>query len=226
MLKMTPNISTAAVQQSIEFLERQKEGNCPCTIHTQKRGYDWIFFNRIPDRSSTEENSHMSDSDDSEYEEAVDTTTDSQDPQKIDEGEEAEDEDTIKINQDVTDASGASSEDFTSADVTASYHSIFNPKVSDSLLESSLNCRDNRTKKNDTKQTQKQKKCKKPTKTSKSKSSKSEDDQAEMISDDILEESHQGIDSSFPCKFDQIVYRDNVNDKTYSFRYFKTFKFV
>ena len=46
-----------------------------------------------------------------------------------------------------------------------------------------------------------------------------------MISEDILEESNQGIDSSYPCKFDQIVYRDNVNDKTYSFRYFKTFKF-
>ena len=43
------------ITQSIAFLERQKEANCPCNIHTQKRGpcnihtqkrgYDWIVFN-------------------------------------------------------------------------------------------------------------------------------------------------------------------------------------
>ena len=41
----------------------------------------------------------------------------------------------------------------------------------------------------------------------------------------MLEESKQGIDSSMPCKFDQIVYRDNLKGKTYSFRYFKAYKF-
>ena len=41
----------------------------------------------------------------------------------------------------------------------------------------------------------------------------------------MLEESKQGIDSSMPCKFDQIVYMDNVKGKTYSFRYFKAYKF-
>ena len=40
----------------------------------------------------------------------------------------------------------------------------------------------------------------------------------------MLEESEQRIDSSIPCKFDQIVYRDNVKGKTYSFRYFKAYK--
>ena len=43
-------MSKAAIDQSIAFLERQKEANCPCTIHTQKRGFDWIVFNRLPDR--------------------------------------------------------------------------------------------------------------------------------------------------------------------------------
>ena len=41
----------------------------------------------------------------------------------------------------------------------------------------------------------------------------------------MLEESNQGIDSSIPCKFDQIVYMDNVKGKTYSFRYIKVYKF-
>ena len=50
LLKVTPNMSQEAINQSITFLERQKEANCLCTIHTQKRGYDWIVFNRLPDR--------------------------------------------------------------------------------------------------------------------------------------------------------------------------------
>ena len=45
LLKETPNMSQEAINQSIAFLERQKEANCPCNIHTQKRGYDWIVFN-------------------------------------------------------------------------------------------------------------------------------------------------------------------------------------
>ena len=45
LLKVTPNMSQEAINQSIAFLERQKEANCPCNIHTQKRGYDWIVFN-------------------------------------------------------------------------------------------------------------------------------------------------------------------------------------
>ena len=50
LLKENLNMSKAAINQSIAFLERQKEANCPCTIHTQKRGFDWIVFNRLPDR--------------------------------------------------------------------------------------------------------------------------------------------------------------------------------
>ena len=45
LLKENHNMSQEAINQSIAFLERQKEANCPCTIHTQKRGYDWIVFN-------------------------------------------------------------------------------------------------------------------------------------------------------------------------------------
>ena len=47
LLKENPNMSKEAINQSIAFLERQKEANCPCTIHTQKRGFDWIVFNQI-----------------------------------------------------------------------------------------------------------------------------------------------------------------------------------
>ena len=49
-MQVTPDVTTKAVDNSIAFLERQQEANCPCIIHTHKRGYDWIVFNRMPDR--------------------------------------------------------------------------------------------------------------------------------------------------------------------------------
>ena len=52
-----------------------------------------------------------------------------------------EEEDNIN-NQDCTDASGASSESFTSADLTVGYNSIFNPSVSNSSSKLSLVSRD------------------------------------------------------------------------------------
>ena len=107
LLKVTPNISKEAVNQSIEFLERQKEVNCPCTIHTQKRGHEWIVFNRLPDRipSNPDDESHMSDSDDTvgfseteenaenETAEVADTTSGSQNHEDMEE----EDKTTIRI---------------------------------------------------------------------------------------------------------------------------------
>ena len=48
-----PKIDTESITNAINFLERQKEVNCPCSIHTQKRGYDWIVFNRLPDKISS-----------------------------------------------------------------------------------------------------------------------------------------------------------------------------
>ena len=120
-------------------------------------------------------------------------------------------------NQKNQDAAGASSENFTSADLTAGYNAIFNPSVSNSSCELSLHSRDEAEhtrckkviRKNRTK-----KRTRKPTNTD-----------LEEIPEDMLEESRQRIDSSMPCKFDQIVYMDNVKGKTYSFRYFKAYKF-
>ena len=48
-----PKINTESLTNAINFLERQKEVNCPCSIHTQKRDYDWIVFNRLPDKLSS-----------------------------------------------------------------------------------------------------------------------------------------------------------------------------
>ena len=48
-----PKIDTESLTNAINFLERQKEVNCPCSLHTQKRGYNWIVFNRLPDKLSS-----------------------------------------------------------------------------------------------------------------------------------------------------------------------------
>ena len=228
-LKVTPNISQEVINQSIPFLERQKEANCPCTIHTQKRGHEWIVFNRLPDRIpyNHDDENQMSESHDSVG--FSDTESKAENEAKVADttsGHEDMEEENNKKNQDSIDASGASSENFTSADPTAGYNAIFNPAVSNSSSELSLISRDERHirhEKNATKQNRTKKRNRRPTKT------QPDSEQAELIPgeipEDILEESEQRIDSSIPCKFNQIIYRDNVKGKTYSFRYFKAYKF-
>ena len=48
-----PKIDTESLTNAINFLERQKEVNCPCSLHSQKRCYDWIVFNRLPVKLSS-----------------------------------------------------------------------------------------------------------------------------------------------------------------------------
>ena len=88
-----PKIDTESLTNAINFLERQKEANCPCSLHTQKRGYDWIVFSRLPDKLSSNT-----------------TTTLCSDIEEEDEDE-----------------SGAASENYSCADLTAGYNAIFNP---------------------------------------------------------------------------------------------------
>ena len=54
-----PKIDEEGIKSAIGFLEQQKLVNCPCSIHTEKRGYEWIVFRRQPDRKmvSTDEES-------------------------------------------------------------------------------------------------------------------------------------------------------------------------
>ena len=114
-------------------------------------------------------------------------------------------------------ASGTSSETITSADLTARYNAIFNPSVDNSSCELSLNSRDDEAEHT---------RCKKVPKNSKTKKTrKLTTSDLKVIPDDMLEENRQKIDSNIPCKFDQIVYMDNVSGITYSFRYFHAYKF-
>ena len=48
-----PKISQDSIETALIFLEKQKIANCPCLIHTESRGYDWVVFRRRPDRTPT-----------------------------------------------------------------------------------------------------------------------------------------------------------------------------
>ena len=197
-------------------MERQKEANCPCTIHTQKRGFDWIVFNQLPDRIPSKDDGYQgTDSDES---------TGFSDTESKDENEEARVSDPIsnhegmeKVNnQKNENASGASSENLTSADLTARYNAIFNPSVSNSSVNypSTPGMRQNIP---DVRRF--------PDQQNKERTRKLTTTELKVIPEDMLEESRQRIDSNIPCKFDQIVYMDNVKGITYSFRYFNAYKF-
>ena len=43
-------IGDSDIKTAITFLAEQKVANCPCLVHTEWRGYEWIVFRRQPDR--------------------------------------------------------------------------------------------------------------------------------------------------------------------------------
>ena len=45
-----PKIDEEGIQSAMSFLATQKFVNCPCSVHTEERGYEWIVFRRQPDR--------------------------------------------------------------------------------------------------------------------------------------------------------------------------------
>ena len=114
----------------------------------------------------------MSDSDDSAGFSDTESNAENEEAKVADttSGHEDMEAENNRKNQDSIDASGTSSEDFTSADLTAGYNTIFNPTVSSSSSELSLVSRDERhirCKKNVTKQSRTKKKKKNPPKLNK-----------------------------------------------------------
>ena len=57
-----PKIDEEGIKTAIGFLATQKLANCPCSVHTEERGYEWIVFRRQPDRKiySTDDDDEQS----------------------------------------------------------------------------------------------------------------------------------------------------------------------
>ena len=188
--KAYPKIDTESLNNAINFLERQKEANFPCSIHTHKRGYDWIVFNRLPDKLTS----------------STATTLCSD------------------IKEENKDESGAASENYSSADLTADYNAIFNPEVQNSSNDFSLTSRDVihiRNKKNDQAR-QNQKWMKNPTKDdvpfSAPRQKNTDEEKNAEPTKDMLDEGNQSVDSNKPSKFDPIVTVDIARGRTYCYK--------
>ena len=133
------------------------------------------------------------------------------------------------IEEEDEDESGAASENYSSADLTAGYNAIFNPRVQNSSNDFSLTSRDVvhiRNKKNDqAKQNQKQ--MKNPTRNDVPSSAprQKNTDEEEKPTMDMLDEGEQSVDSNEPCKTDSITTVDNAKGKTYCYKYFRPYKY-
>ena len=142
----TPKLMTEVLASAIDFLEQQKAVNCPCSVHTEQRGYEWIVFRRQPDRKPCEDEDDEDDvipmdevSDDGDFfsaeaEETIPTPTS---------------DERTQVDQDIPDEIiGAASEtspeeaDFSSADLSDGYKTMAKPQMSESLCELSLHSRD------------------------------------------------------------------------------------
>ena len=154
-----PKIGDSDVKTAITFLAEQKAANCPCLVHTEQRGYEWIVFRRQPDRIPCEDEDEEDDvipmdevSDDEDFfsaeaEETIPTPT--------------SDERTL-VDQDIQDKIiGAASKtiteeaDFSSADLSDGYKTTAKPQMSESLCEPLLHSRDNPNSKTQKKSDQK-----------------------------------------------------------------------
>ena len=54
LLTLYPKINEKGIEASITFLEMQKLANCPCFVHTEHRGFQWIVFRKQPDMIPSE----------------------------------------------------------------------------------------------------------------------------------------------------------------------------
>ena len=89
----------------------QKLSNCPCSIHTEHRGFDWIVFRRQPDRLPTNYKE-----DEEEEEEADDKEDDYFSVVAVDNNETNEDtENHCEAEQDITGAASSTSQEIPDA---------------------------------------------------------------------------------------------------------------
>ena len=190
-----PKIDTESLTNAINFLERQKEVNCPCSIHTQKRGYDWIVLNRLPDQLSSNT-----------------TTTLCSDIEEEDEDESG------------APSENYSSADLTT-DCNAIFNPRVQNSSNDFSLTSRdvMNIRNNKDE--PAKQNQKQMRNPTRNDVPFSAPRQKNTDEEEKPTMNMLDEGEQSVDSNKLSKFDPNVTVGNEKGKTYCYKYFRPYKY-
>ena len=218
-----PKIGDSDVKTAITFLAEQKATNCPCLVHTEQRGYEWIVFRRQPDRIPCEDEDEEDDvipmdevSDDEDFfsakaEETIPTPI--------------SDERTL-VDQDIQDkiigaASKTTTEeaDFSSTDLSDSYKTTAKPQMSESLCVLSLHSRDNLNSKIQKRSDQKKKK----------NDSKPDEPPMDIELDNKEDESRILLatpkKSSRGIYYNPLFYCPSSIGKTYYFKYFKAYPY-
>ena len=224
LLSLYPKIDKRGVKTALDFLEQQKAVNCPCSVHTEQRGYEWIVFRRQPDRKPCE------DEEDEDDINPIDEVSDDEDFFS------AEAEETIltptsdertQVDQDILDdIIGAASEttpeeaDFSSADLSNGYKTMAKPQMSESLCELYLHSGDKTNSKPKIKTDQNKKK--------KNDDSKSDENPMDLEvnikeGEDILLDTPKRKSGGF--YYNPLLYCTSSTGKTYYFKYFRAYPY-
>ena len=129
-----PKIDEEGIKTAIGFLATQKLANCPCSVHTEERGYEWIVFRRQPDRK-------IYSTDDDDEESSTSKSISDDDVFFSAEAEDAILDQRADIPEPTPECTGNLEEKSTPPDVLDEDK---RPQMSTQLCESSLHSRENR----------------------------------------------------------------------------------
>ena len=216
-----PKIDEEGIKTAIGFLATQKLVNCPCSVHTEERGYEWIIFRRQPDRKI-----YSSDDDNKE-----DSTPESTTDDDVFFSAEAEDA-LLDQRTDSTEPSPEGKRNMeqkdSSADVSDGREKA-KPQVSNQLCDSSLHSRENKGETpTSSHQSHQENKKKKKTKIRKEKEEDRKKPVGTSESPMIVDDDDHDEAKELPKKrkgfsfYPLLTYKRDL-DKTFYFKYFKPY---
>ena len=129
-----PKIDEEGIKTAIGYLATQKLANCPCSVHTEERGYEWIVFRRQPYRK-------IYSTDDDDEESSTSKSISDDDVFFSTEAEDATLDQRADIPEPTPESTGNLEEKSTPPDVLDEDK---RPQMSTQLCESSLHSRENK----------------------------------------------------------------------------------
>ena len=215
-----PKINEEGIQSAIGFLEQQKLVNCPCSIHTEKRGYEWIVFRRQPDRKMVPTDEESGES----------STTESLSDQSDDdvfynaETENAPTDQGADYPKPTTPDERILEQKTSFPEVSEGYQSKAQPQMSDQPRDSSLHSREEKgisTKNLQDRQIKKTKKEKKARKTHRREAARTEENS--MLIDDEEPDEDRIIKKRKGFSYYPLYTYKRKLDKAFYFKYFKPY---
>ena len=213
-----PKIDEEGIKTPISFLATQKLVNCPCSIHTEERGYEWIVFRRQPDRK-------IGSTDDEDGDNSTSESISDDDVFFSAEAEDALLDQRADYTEPTPDCERNLEKENSSTDVSDGKEKT-RPQMSNQPCESSLHSRENRGETSTTthQSHQKKNKNKKKIKNEKKKIKADGTSESSMIIDD----DGQAEEEEIPMKrkgfsyYPLLTYKRNL-DKTFYYKYFRPY---